>query len=264
MTGEASFAVLLTRLSAHRELAPDALSQLADVPEAELHAVFEGGAPSPSLLRRLAPALGLHAADLFAIADVPTPDDLAPLDPDAGRSVRDLVGHVMSLPPEKRSELRQLVTTLPREKRTKPAILRHRPTYTGPGGILMRMLAMRNLGLMDVAVMFLEVSGRYWSASTYGMVGAGRKQLTPDLLFDYSALLDVSADDLAALTGMTPVSGPPARKPSVADVAELIWAARRLTANQVEHVHSVAKTMGPPRATRGWRGPSHEDPRDGH
>jgi hypothetical protein len=44
----------------------------------------------------------------------------------------------------------------------------------------MRMLAYRNLGWGDIAVMFLEVAGRYWSTATYGQVGIGRIRLTPN------------------------------------------------------------------------------------
>jgi hypothetical protein len=50
------------------------------------------GLPSLSLLRRLASALNLHAADLFVIAGVAVPDELAPLDANAKMWVRQLVG----------------------------------------------------------------------------------------------------------------------------------------------------------------------------
>jgi hypothetical protein len=68
-------------------------------------------------------------------------------------------------------------------------------------------------------------------------------------LFHYSTLLDLPAGDLAALTGITPVSGPPAPRPDVAGMAELVWELRRLTAEQVEHVYAVARTMAPPQVT---------------
>lgn len=45
---------------------------------------------------------------------------------------------------------------------------------------------------------------RYWAASTCAIIGHGLKELTPDLLGDLSALLDVPAADLATLTGITP------------------------------------------------------------
>lgn len=52
---------------------------------------------------------------------------------------------------------------------------------------------------MGTARTFLHLTGRYWSASTYGMVGHGRKELTPDLLADFATVLGIPADDLAVL-----------------------------------------------------------------
>jgi hypothetical protein len=78
------FGVLLGRLAERRQLDLDVLAQSADVGESELASLLRGGGPSSSLLRRLAPALGLHTPDLFVVAGVDVPDDLAPLDPTAG------------------------------------------------------------------------------------------------------------------------------------------------------------------------------------
>lgn len=124
MVGEEDFGPLLKRLLDRRGLdlaalsrqtsSRQAASQLARVPESEPQAVLAGAAPSPSLLRRLAPVLGLHTADLFAIAGVGIPDDLAPLDATAGRRVPGLARAAVALPPEKRDALRRLVASLPR------------------------------------------------------------------------------------------------------------------------------------------------------
>lgn len=54
-----------------------ALANAAGVPSRELAtAAKEGTAPSPDLIRKLAPALGFHTADLFVIAGLPVPDDV--------------------------------------------------------------------------------------------------------------------------------------------------------------------------------------------
>jgi hypothetical protein len=189
--------------------------------------------------------LGLHTADLFAIAAIPVPDDLAPLDPYAGGWACRLARHAVDLPVEKRSELRRLVASLPQEERVHPpkvlAAHQYYLTLPGPGAILMRMLANRNVGWTGVAKLFLVLTGRYWSAATYGAVGRGRKELTPDLLVDYSTLLGIPARDLAALIGMTLTDALPAPRRSVEEVPELIWDVRRLTADQVKHVADVAK-----------------------
>ncbi|GAA4576282.1 hypothetical protein [Planotetraspora kaengkrachanensis] len=242
MVEEEGFGAVLKGLAARRHLD---LVALPSIPESELQAVFHGGASSPSLLRRLAPVLGLHAADLFAIAGVGVPEDLAPVDATAGGSVPYLVREVVRLPPEKRPVLRQFVASLPEEERThpvpKPPV---REQYlAGPGALLMRMARNRNLGWTATAKTFLAVTGRYWSAATYGGVGHGRTQLTPELLADFSAVLDVPADDLAALTGVALPGAASVPKPAVAGVAELIWDVRRLTATQLRQVSDRAKSM---------------------
>ncbi|MFE3037354.1 hypothetical protein ACFXKY_37590 [Streptomyces canus] len=86
MTEHPGFGALLARLLDHRGL----------------------GDPDAELLRRLAPALGLHTVDLFLLARQAVPDDLAPLDATAAPWVkstaerRDLLRLVRSLPQEKR------------------------------------------------------------------------------------------------------------------------------------------------------------------
>lgn len=106
----------------------------------------------------------------------------------------------------------------------------------GPGALLMRLIANRNLGLRSAAATFLLVTGRYWSATTYRAIGDGRKALTLDLVVDFATVLGISAGVLAALTGFELADAP--RQP--VDAAELIWAARRLTATQVRQVVSFA------------------------
>ncbi|MPY45413.1 hypothetical protein FNH04_37585 [Streptomyces phyllanthi] len=211
--------------------------------------MFHGQVPDPSLLQRLAPALGLHAADLFVIAGAPVPDDLAPVDANAGRCVPRLVEHAMFLSPEHRDELRRLVESLPQEEHARlpaPRPPKHEQYPAGPGALLLRMLRNRNLAWTGTATTFLLVTGRYWSASTYGMVGHGRKQLTPDLLLDFSAVLGIPAADLAALTDVALPDEPSAPKPTTtAGVAELIWDVRRLTADQLRQVGDIAESMRP-------------------
>jgi hypothetical protein len=49
--------------------------------------VLDGEAPSPSFLLRLSPVLDLHVVDLFAIAQLGHPAELAPLDPSIRRAL---------------------------------------------------------------------------------------------------------------------------------------------------------------------------------
>lgn len=245
MTGEEDFGPLLRRLLYRRGLDPAALSRLTDVSEPELSAVLHGEAPSPPLLRRLAPALGLHTADVFALAGIDLPDDLAALDARAGSKVPHVIRNAVLLPPEQRPALRRLVASLSQEGRTQaaPEPFRYQQYPPGPGALLMRVIQNRNLRWVPTAHTFMLVTGRYWAASTYGQVGAGRKPLTPDLLADYAALLDVPAADLSVLTEVPlPTDAAPLRY-DITGIAELLWELRRLTASQVQQVGDTAEAL---------------------
>jgi hypothetical protein len=245
MTGYLGFGVLLARLSDHRKLDIGALSRLAGIPDPKLRAVFDGVAPSTPLLRQLAPALNLHAADLFVLAGAAVPDEMAPLDAKARGSVPHLARDAMRLTPEQRHRLRRLVLALPQENRTQPVQTQrvYEQYEQGFGAVLVRMLSNRNLDWMGTARTFVHLTGRYWSASTYGMVGHGRKELTPDLLADFATVLSIPADDLAVLAGIDLPDGTPPQNPAAADVAKLIWDVRRLTAAQVQQVIDAAESI---------------------
>lgn len=207
--------------------------------------VGAGVVPGPSLLRRLGPALGLHAVDVFVIAGATIPDDLEAVDADARRWVPDVVRHAVELPSEKRAELLRLARSLPQHEhvRCRPFPPVYDPPVGPPGALLVRMLRQRNLDWMGMARIFLHLTGRYWSAATYGMVGAGRKPLTPDLVADFGTVLGIPAADLAALTG-TPLPEEALRpEPRAVHMAELIWDLRRLTTDQVQHVRDTAASM---------------------
>ncbi|XUL93536.1 hypothetical protein ACQ86D_48730 [Streptomyces galilaeus] len=247
MTGLPDFDVLLPRLAGHRQLDIADLSRSAEIPEPELRSVYEGTAPSPSLLRRLAPVLRLHAADLFVIAGLPIPDELAPLDARARDLVARLVRDAVGLPLERRRRLLQLARTLPQESRTEP--VRTPQVYEqferGPGGVLLGMVGNRNLSWSGIARTFVCLTGRYWAASTYGAVGNGRKELTPDLLTDFATVLGIPADTLSVLTGVDAPDGTPQPNPATADVAQLLWDVRRLTEDQVQQISDAARAVPP-------------------
>ena len=232
------FGVLLGRLSGPRGLDVGALADRAGVPEPELRAVVEGAVPSPALLHRLAPALGLRAPDLFVIAGLEPPRESAPVDDLAGGSVPWIAMRARELSPERRGELLAFVRALPREQRTRPVRTprpyeRYEPGF---GGMLLRMLAHRNLYWLGGAQALFAVSGPQLSAATVGQVGRGRKELTPELLVAFAHVLGIAPDRLADLTGVDLLDGPPPPHPALADAAELIWEARQLTSDQVSLV----------------------------
>jgi hypothetical protein len=228
-----SFGAFLTRLSDQGRLDVDAVPR-----HAELGKALRGEAPSPALLRQLAPMTGFHAADLFVIAGLTVPKDLTPVDPTAGSLVVNLVSHTRSLTPEDTDTLFELAGSLPQWPHLKPnplAAVADRYA-TGPGAVLMRMARNRNLDWSATARTFRALTGRNWSTATYGSIAYGQAALPPDLILDFATVLGIAAEDLAALAGV-PLTEPfPAPEPHLLRLAELVWDVRRLTAAQLRLV----------------------------
>jgi hypothetical protein len=74
-------------------------------------------------------------------------------------------------------------------------------------------------------------------------VGRGRKELSPELMAGFATVLGIAVDDLAALTGVDRPAGTSMAHVSAADVADFIWATRRLTDGQMTEVCDRARSM---------------------
>jgi hypothetical protein len=239
------FGELLVRLSTRRELDIGVLSRQVGISEADFRRVAAGAMPHPSLIRRLAPELNLHAADLFVMAEMAVPDDLAPLDVKAGKRVPDLVRQAISLSPEFRHQLLYFVRSLPQQERGQPVPTpreweQYQPT---PHAMLVRMLRNRNLDWLGSAKVLALMTGLVFSAATIGQVGHGRKNLSPDLLTGFAIVLGIPVEDLTLLTGVQAAEMMFPRLPAMADAADLIWNVRRLTDQQVRQVQDHAQSM---------------------
>ncbi|MFJ2810560.1 hypothetical protein [Kitasatospora sp. NPDC087271] len=244
MTEHLGFGAMLAWLLDHRELSVEALADRVGLAADDIRAVLVGEAPSEGLLRRLAPALGFHALDLFILAELEVPDDLAPLDAAAERWVRYVVADAVHLPVAGRHDVLQLIRSLPQEERPSgfaPKRLEH--LANDPGAWIIRMLRYRNLSWTGMAHTMAVVTPTYLSAATYGVIGTGRKNLTPRLVTDFAALLGINAHELAALTGVVLPEMPRPPVPEAVDAAALLWEARRLSAAQVRHVSELARSM---------------------
>lgn len=218
---------------------------MGSVPEPELRAVTEGSAPSALLLRRLAPALGLHVPDLLVLAGAPVPEELAPLDPAAGASARTIAFDAVALPTERARQLRRFVQALPQEERTKPA-WPPRQCDPGPGAFLLGMLCNRNLARWYTAdAVYIGTRGGVYLSEVDVQLALARsnQRLTPDMFTGLANVVGIPAADLAALTGfdLPPRSLPEQTAPAI--VAELLWDVRRLTSDQARHVAKVARSM---------------------
>jgi hypothetical protein len=209
-----AFGVLLARLLDHRRMAIGPLARMAGVSEFALRSVLDGRRPDSALLKALAAALELHAADLFVIAGQAVPAELAPLDASARPYLEDLVEDAICLPQDQRSQLRRLVRSLPQEPRTRPykASKVLDPYEAAFGAVIGNMLyGNRNLGSGEAAVLLACTSnGRmYVSASTVVRITTCQSELTPERLADLATLLDFRAGDLAAISGISLHDGSP-------------------------------------------------------
>ncbi|MEY9932581.1 antitoxin component HigA of HigAB toxin-antitoxin module [Catenulispora sp. GP43] len=247
MTGDPGFGGVVARMLESRGLSVSGLSHVFGIEEGELQTVLDGADPRLELVRRLASAFGLHLEDMLVIAGIDLPDDLKFLDPRARGWLRRLVSRTIRLRPTALDELLRYVESLPRELRTEP--VPHVPARhhyePGIGGVLLHMLHNRNLDWGDAAWMLGEATdGRiYWSASTVGMVGAGRKEVTPELLVALAPVLGISPDDLSAVAGMDIPSATPAAESNAFMMADVLWEARSLTVDQVKKVYEKAESL---------------------
>lgn len=238
-----SFGVLLERLALSKRIDLVAAVQQAGT-RSELDAVLRGESPGPDLLRALAPVLGWHAADVFALADVSLPDDLRPADRSTGGGVPALVRSFVALGTEQQAEVLQFVASMPAEGPTAPVRTPPHMVYpSGPGGILMHLARNRVLGWSSVAQTLAVTTDRYWSAATYGGLGRGHIALNSELLGDFSTLLDISAADLIAVTGTAFPGSAAVRKTASQRVSDLIWQVRCLSASQLGQAGARADAL---------------------
>ncbi|MFE2727623.1 hypothetical protein [Kitasatospora sp. NPDC059327] len=245
MTALPGFAALMLRLLDHRGLAPAEWARRAGVAEADLAEALDGGAPDPALLRRLAPALGLDTADLFEIAALPLPADLAPVGGMVTTSIVSVVRFGTALPADRRAELRSFVASLPPGGPT--GRIEGLPVYasdpSSAGNLLMRMVASRNLGWTGTAKVFRHLTGRSWMADAYGRIAIGAQEPTPDLVADFAVVLGLPAGDLAALLGVPLPPEVPRPDGAVADGALLLRDLRRLGVGQLREAEDLARAL---------------------
>jgi hypothetical protein len=183
----------------------------------------------------------MRSHDLFLVAGLAIPDDALHFDEEASRELPQLVKRVLTLRASDRQRLRDCARSLAEVPQTLTPKRRSLAQYpAGFGSLLVRMLALRNLGWSSAAKVMYLMSGVYLSAATIGAVGRGVKELDPELLDGFAAVLGVPVEVLATLTGthQKPVSRKKSRK--VIETAALLWDVRHLTAEQVRQVSHLA------------------------
>jgi hypothetical protein len=110
--------------------------------------------------------------------------------------------------------------------------------------MVVAMLANRNLfSWVDAAQTLARLTTLYWSPSTVGMVGRGRKVLTPDELACFAQLLDIPLGDLTAIGDVWLPPEKLSQDAAGSEMARLLWDVRHLTADQLRKVTALAKSM---------------------
>ncbi|MFI9329236.1 hypothetical protein ACIGZJ_17020 [Kitasatospora sp. NPDC052868] len=244
MTGVLEFGALLARLMRHRTLDASVLSTAAGTDLEELQAVLDGRPPTGGLLRSLGPVLSLRTVDLFVLAGQSVPDDLTPVTRNLHWSVSPVVYNTMVMPAENRRPLLDAIRAQPlvrREGRGGTGRPYHRYD-PGFGAVLLELTHNRNLNWTCTAkALYAVTDGRiYLATSTIGGIGRGTVEVTPELVAGFAGLLGIPAPDLAALGGIRLPDDLPPLHPRAADVAAVIWEARRLTTAQLKEVHSTS------------------------
>ncbi|MFE9204272.1 XRE family transcriptional regulator [Micromonospora sp. NPDC007230] len=248
MVERSPFGVRLWRLLAYRRLLLEtsiedmaaALARDAGVPSLDLDAVIKGAEPSPELLRLLGPALGIRTADMFVIAGLPVPDELAPAGPTSPWDVREIIRTAVKMTPEQRRRLNESIRSLPVEHRTDPMPTDGYPE--GPGALMLRLARNRNIRPWCAQILYEVGGGPYVSASTVAMLGPGKTVITPQYVTAFAHLLGYTPGDMVALAGVGPAVEDAQVHPACAEIAALAWDARRLTSDQIAHVVRATTT----------------------
>lgn len=193
--------------------------------------------PTEEFLGRLAVQLGMQRYDLFLIVDLAIPDDELLFDERASRALPRLVDRALTLPAIDLRRMREYARSMVEfPQAVHPRAYRSREQYpAGFGSLLVRMLALRNLGWSSAAQVMFLMSGVYLSASTIGAIGRGVRELDPELLNGFAAVLGIPVGVLACLTGLE-IPVVPERPEAVVETSALLWDVRHLSGEQVQQV----------------------------
>lgn len=217
------------------------LGREAGVSTSEIDAVIKGAEPSPEILRALGPALGIHAADMFVLAGLPVPDDLASAWPTSPWDVGKLVRDFLRMSFQQRTRVDELVRSLPAQPRIAPD---PGDDYAeGPGVLMVRLLKNRNIRPWNARLLFEVGGGPYVSDSTIGMLGSGRVVVTPQYVTAFAHLLGYAPEDMVALVGVGSVVKDARAHSASAEIAALAWNARRLSSDQLAYVLKSAREV---------------------
>lgn len=210
--------------------------------ESELSLIRMGESPTEEFLNRLAEQVGLQSHDLFLVAGLDIPDEALHFDEEASRELPKLVQRALILPAPSRQRLRDFARSLTGMSNVVPPKKKHSFEQYPPGfgSLLVRMLALRNLGWSSAAKVMYLMSGVYLSAATIGAVGRGVKDLDAEILHGFATVLGVPVAVLSSLTDISIMAEVRRNSVETTGIAALLWDVRHLTAEQVRQVSNLA------------------------
>ena len=217
-----------------------ALATDADVSPDELDAVLKGAEPVPDTVRRLGPALGFRTGDMFVIAGLPVPQELASAWPTSPWNVGSIIKLATRIGAHQLGRLDELVRSLPVLQPTGPAPADDYPEL--PGALMLRLLRNRNIR-PNAQILHLVGGGPYVSNSTVAMLGPGKVVITPQYVTAFAHLLGYPPKDMVALAGVGPADTDQPTHPASAELAALAWNARQLSSDQLTHVVAAAHEL---------------------
>ncbi|MDI2130609.1 hypothetical protein [Yinghuangia seranimata] len=238
---------LLARLLECRGLGVGVVAERADVREGRLVGLLGGDAVcDEELLRRLAPALGLHASDVFAIVGAELPADLAPRAAIAQARVAPLLHSTARMKAESRGRVMEAARAMPLD-RFEPALARRlfAVSRPGPRAVVVRLLENRNLRYAAAAkaLYVLTLGHVYVSGATIPAMGAENGGPKPEIVAASAAAIGLPVRELAALAGVALPETPIPLHPAASELAQLVWEARRLSPDQLDELGGLADSL---------------------
>ncbi|MGV9316831.1 hypothetical protein ACWDR0_32335 [Streptomyces sp. NPDC003691] len=187
----------------------------------------------------------MQSQDIYLVAGISVLEDVVNFDEEAGQELPRLVRLALSLPSSGVRQLHEFAHSLPRLPRATSSRKPHPYEQYPPsfGSLLVRMLALRNLGWSSAAKVMYLMSGVYVSAATIGAIGRGVKDLDAELLAGFSTVLGIPVEILSGLTGVPGMAPGGGLSEESADAATLLWGVRDLAAGQVRDVSRLAEAL---------------------
>jgi hypothetical protein len=217
------------------EIIAGELAERASCAEEELLEFLGGGQAETAVLVRLARVLGLRFSDFCIIANADGGSESKPLNAAVGEKIVDLVKVAMKLPLASVRRLSEEGRHMPRDEAV--AELATYKLEQGPsvgfGGMVIRLLQNRNFDWSSIMRVMALATGQYLSMSDYARIGAGRREVKPAEIVNFSIVLGIDVGTMAALSEMD--AGAAWEVSDLQrEISGLIWDIRSLDVRQID------------------------------